>query len=163
MDINNLRIQAKTDLESSSNELKQIVKNYLGLFATIYEDEKGNNGNVRSLTLDISQVLGAGVTSVGVLAGEISDGRVANVKVVAENEKVIVTGKHMAGGIAGIVRGDSYLVNVQSDVNVQANHYSMINTFDPAENSMEIKPNSGIFHSYNVYVSGQPTEKYTNI
>ncbi|MBR4745474.1 MAG: hypothetical protein IK070_02075, partial [Clostridia bacterium] len=127
--IKNLRILADNE---SNNAFS------FGLFAKI----KG--ANVRNLNIEVEELWGVNVPVVGVLAGVVtnkvtehydSNGQrivkgstVSNIKI-STNSDVTVQGLNVVGGVAGIVEGDSYLVNTTNTVPVKANFRGNINIF----------------------------------
>ncbi|MBP5651706.1 MAG: hypothetical protein J6X00_03470 [Clostridia bacterium] len=127
--IKNLRILADNE---SNNAFS------FGLFSKI----KG--ANVRNVNIEVEELWGVNVPVVGVLAGiitnkitEKSDSQgnrivvgssVSNIKI-STNSAVTVQGLNVVGGVAGIVEGDSYLINTTNTVPVKANFRGNINIF----------------------------------
>lgn len=104
----------------------------LGLFATI--EGKTVNGVqdyavVKNLNIEVAQINGMNVNMVGVLAGEVKDASIYNVSVKGA-DGVIVQGLNAVGGIAGVVSGDTDLVNLSSSISVASNYLNDLNPFD---------------------------------
>lgn len=124
MTLNNLRLSS-TDVNTGDSVTK------LGLFATIAGrkvEGVQEYAVVKNLNMNISQIDGINVNIVGVLAGEISDARIYNI--VVEGKDIVVQGLNAVGGVAGIVYGDTDLVNLSSSVSVSANYFANYNPFD---------------------------------
>ena len=95
----------------------------------ITEEEIKEVGNVRNLNINIVEINGSNVNLVGVLAGAIDTGRVYNITINDDDNNVKVEGLNAVGGLAGMITGDSEIVNVISNVSVQANSINNYNTF----------------------------------
>lgn len=66
------------------------------------------------------------IPNVGTLAGKVEDSKIVNVNVSAlqKADTVTVRGKNAVGGIAGLVKGESYIINSKvQDINVTAAYY----------------------------------------
>ncbi len=163
MQINNLRILA--DSIDSGNASDRVAGKKFGLFAEI------SGGSVRNLTINIAEINGVNVQCVGVLAGVISDRTegtdghtttynsvVANINV---EGNVLVQGLNAVGGVAGVVLGDSFVINVTSNVSVKSNYRGNVNMFS-ATNSVGTRVTP-----YNLFDEnsndGQDGYNFTNI
>ncbi len=163
MQINNLRILADSIDDTSASDRVAGIK--FGLFAEI------SGGSVRNLTINIAEINGVNVQCVGVLAGVISDRTegtdghtttynsvIANINV---EGNVLVQGLNAVGGVAGVVLGDSFVINVTSNVSVKANYRGNVNMFS-ATNSVGTRVTS-----YNLFDensnNGNDSHNFTNI
>ncbi len=72
-------------------------------------------GTIKNLNLDIVETNASNVETVGILAGRVEGGRIYNVKITTA-EEMVVQGRNIVGGIAGIVKNGSILC----DISVQA-------------------------------------------
>lgn len=107
MKISGLAISAESGYEKES----------FGLFSKI---EKNSNLTpiIKNLTISPIKVHANNVSKVGTLAGVCKDGIILNVKVDASG--VIVQGKNIVGGVVGEVLGNSKLINISSNISVNA-------------------------------------------
>jgi len=125
MTIKNLRLSSD-GINTNDNVTR------LGLFATI--QGKTVNGVrdyavVKNLNIEVAQINGINVNMVGVLAGEVKDASIYNVSVKGA-DGVVVQGLNAVGGIAGVVSGDTDLVNLSSSISVTSNYFNNLNPFD---------------------------------
>ena len=85
-----------------------------GLFAEI------KNSFVKNLKLEfinpITATSTSGIVSVGGLAGRIKDSAIINIDLSGD---ILLQGKNMVGGLAGIITGNSMLYGISSNVNAQ--------------------------------------------
>lgn len=124
MNLNNLRLTS-----DGVNTGDSVTK--LGLFATITGrrvEGVQQYAVVKNLNINISQIDGINVNVVGVLAGEIINARIYNI--VIDGKDIVVQGLNAVGAVAGIVSGDTDLVNLSSSVSVTANYFGNYNPFD---------------------------------
>lgn len=129
IDGNNMTIKSLRLTADSISTTDGVTK--LGLFSSIQGrivDNKMDYAVVKNLNIEIAQIDGMNVNLVGVLAGEISNATISNISV--SGEGITVQGQNAVGGVAGLVYGDTDLVNITSTVSVTANYYSQINPFD---------------------------------
>jgi len=87
---------------------------------------------VKNLNVEIEQIDGMNVNMVGVLAGEVNNGKIYNITVSGE-EDVVIQGLNAVGGIAGRIKGETDLVNITSNVSVKANYFYEYNAFTSFE------------------------------
>ncbi len=135
LNIENLRILSETVGNAES----------FGLFGKI------EDGHVRNLNIQIEEIWGVNVPSVGVLAGIIRNSTISNIAVSGEN--IVVQGLNAVGGVAGIVEGDSFLVNISSNVSVKANYRGNVNLFS-ANNSVNTSVTT-----FNLYAGSSEDDK----
>ena len=90
----------------------------LGLFKSI------SGGIVSNLILEIqSEFSSSTATYVGGLAGQIGDSLIENITIKSyNNSNAKVTGRNVAGGLAGLIYGDSQIENVSSSVSVYVDY-----------------------------------------
>lgn len=95
------------------------AKDSFGLFNKI---EKNSNliPIIKNLIISPTKVHANNVSKVGTLAGVCEDGIILNVQVDASG--VIVQGKNIVGGVVGELIGESKLINVTSNVSVNAGY-----------------------------------------
>lgn len=95
------------------------AKDSFGLFNKI---EKNSNLTpiIKNLIISPTKVHANNVSKVGTLAGVCEDGIILNVQVDASG--VIVQGKNIVGGVVGEIIGESKLINVTSNVSVNAGY-----------------------------------------
>lgn len=130
LDGNNMTFKSLR-LNSNTVDTSQEIKK-LGMFNTI-SGRRNLTGLleyaiVKNVNIEVAQLDGINVNVVGVLAGEISNARIYNINV--SGGSVVVQGLNVVGGIAGIVNGDTDLVNLTNSISVNANYYSNYNPFD---------------------------------
>lgn len=119
LDGNGLEI---TNMSISAN-VEYNQKNF-GLFGSIVGlDNK--NSIIKNLTIKPLEVYANNIENVGTLAGKVENAKIINIKIDAKN--VIVQGKNIVGGVVGLVKGNSELINIESNVSVNANYYSSNN------------------------------------
>ena len=127
MDINQLRLVSDTDFENV--ETGQPITD-LGLFGRIITkdlgDENYQRGVVRNINIAVSEVAGSKVMNVGALAGSIENADVFNVNI---SGNVVIQGKNLVGGLAGIIKGDSEIVNITSSLSARAAFFKETNRF----------------------------------
>lgn len=127
MDINQLRLVSDTDFENV--ETGQPITD-LGLFGRIITkdlgDENYQRGVVRNINIYVSEVAGSKVMNVGALAGTIENADVFNVNISGD---VVIQGKNLVGGLAGIIKGDSEIVNITSSLSARAAFFKETNRF----------------------------------
>ncbi len=126
MSINGLCIIADDDVDTT-----KVAS--VGLFSklmptTVGESRIPNTGIIRALNINIQEINASNINLVGILAGHIEDGKVYNVYVNGSTN-VKVQGLNAVGGIAGIVTGESELINITSNVSVKANYSGNKNLF----------------------------------
>lgn len=141
MTIKNLRI--------SADEVKDDGVTRLGLFAQIkgyplttdgegnpvfYDEHDGTTSYavVKNLNVEIVQIDGMNINMVGVLAGEVDNGKIYNITVSGDDD-VVIQGLNAVGGVAGRVKGETDLVNITSNVSVKANYFYEYNAFTSFE------------------------------
>ena len=146
MNISELRLVSDTDFETDSQG--KSVK-YLGLFGRIItkplDDKNSKRGVVRNLNIDVAEVRGSKVTYVGALAGEIQNANVFNINISGEE---VIQGRNVVGGLAGIISGDSEIVNITSSLSAKAAYYKYPNLFKSNNSQLE-DANYGKFEIYN--------------
>ncbi len=154
MTINELRLVSDTDFENPETG-KTIT--HLGLFGRIItqplDEENSQRGVVRNLNINVSEVRGSKVTYVGALAGSIENANVFNVNITG-NE--VIQGKNIVGGLAGIISGDSEIVNITSNVSAKSAYFKNSNIFS-ANYSNQLPSVYGTFDIYNKEVIGDLT------
>lgn len=91
--------------------------NSFGLFSKI-EKNSILTPIIKNLTISPTKVHASNVSIVGTLAGVCDNGIIINVNVDASG--VIVQGKNIVGGVVGEILGDSKLINVTSNISVNA-------------------------------------------
>lgn len=129
MDIKQLRIISDSDFETGSEEILK-----LGLFGSITTktiNKVKYRGIVRNINIDVSEVRGTNVQYVGALAGIVNNGSAFNINVTGSE---VVQGKHVVGGVFGIVAGESEIVNITSSVSAQSTYYKNANTYNANNN-----------------------------
>ncbi|MBQ9791268.1 MAG: hypothetical protein IJW28_01645 [Clostridia bacterium] len=137
-----------TVLDTDIKVVRFSVATSLGMFAKITD-----NSIIRNLNINISEVFGTGINYVGVIAGQVISSKVYNVQIVGSGN-IYVTGNNAVGGIAGRITGDSFIVNSNVSVSVEANYYGINNIFS----STNFNVDSGTFNLYASnykYVNGQ--------
>ena len=107
MKISGLSISAETGYSLNS----------FGLFNKI-EKSSSLTPIIKNLTISPTKVHANNVSKVGTLAGVLNNGMIINVSVDASS--VIVQGKNIVGGVVGEVLGDSKLINISSNISVNA-------------------------------------------
>lgn len=108
LEINNMSISA----ESGFN------KDTFGLFSSIEGTDE--NASVKNLIIKPLEVYANNIKMVGTLAGYAENANLVNIKVDAEG--VIVQGKNIVGGIVGLIKGNCNIVNLESNISVNANY-----------------------------------------
>ena len=145
MTINELRVVCDTDFES--NDTQEEI-NYLGLFGQIVTQPidtlTSRRGVVRNLNLVVDDVRGSKVKYVGALAGSIENADVFNINITGKSDSAFIQGQNVVGGLAGLVIGDSQIVNITNTVNVQSAYFSSSNIFS----SKNPVANKGTFNIY---------------
>mgnify|MGYP002515401891 CR=1 FL=1 len=145
MTINELRVVCDTDFESDD---AQEEINYLGLFGQIVTEPidtmTSRRGVVRNLNLVVDDVRGSKVKYVGALAGSIENADVFNINITGKSDSAFIQGQNVVGGLAGLVIGDSQIVNITNTVNVQSAYFSSSNIFS----SKNPVANKGTFNIY---------------
>lgn len=101
---------------------------------------------VKNLNITIAQIDGVAVNMVGVLAGEIENGKIYNITVSGEN--FTVQGLNAVGGIAGRIKGDTDLVNISSNVSVKANAYTEPNAFSSEVGDVDRVQSFSVYRNY---------------
>lgn len=144
MNISELRLIADKDFEATNTDVE-----YLGLFGRIITKDKGSKneqrGVVRNLNINVAEVKGSDVTYVGALAGEIQNANVFNVNITGDD---VIQGRNIVGGLAGLVTGDSEIVNITSSLSAKAAYYKNPNLFK-ATNSQLSDSSYGVYEIYN--------------
>lgn len=152
MTIKELRIVSDTDFENP--ETGETIE-YLGLFGRIItqplDEENSQRGVVRNLNIEVSEVRGSKVTYVGALAGSIENANVFNVNISGDE---VIQGKNMVGGLAGIITGDSEIVNITSTVSARAAYFKESNRFSTSYPN-ELVSVYGTFDIYNNETIGE--------
>lgn len=145
MTIKELRIVSDTDFENP--ETGETIK-YLGLFGRIItqplDEENSQRGVVRNLNIEVSEVRGSKVTYVGALAGSIENANVFNVNISGDE---VIQGKNMVGGLAGIITGDSEIVNITSTVSARAAYFKDSNRFSTSYPNEQVS----VYGTFNIY------------
>lgn len=145
MTINELRVVCDTDFES--DDVQEEI-NYLGLFGQIVTQPidtiTSRRGVVRNLNLVVDDVRGSKVKYVGALAGSIENADVFNINITGKSDSAFIQGQNVVGGLAGLVIGDSQIVNITNTVNVQSAYFSSSNIFS----SKNPVANNGTFNIY---------------
>ena len=145
MTIKELRIVSDTDFENP--ETGEAIK-YLGLFGRIItqplDEENSQRGVVRNLNIEVSEVRGSKVTYVGALAGSIENANVFNVNISGDE---VIQGKNMVGGLAGIITGDSEIVNITSTVSARAAYFKDSNRFSTSYPNEQVS----VYGTFNIY------------
>lgn len=129
LEISNLSISAESNYSKDS----------FGLFAEIKQTNREGKTLIKNLTIKPSEVYANNVCYVGSLAGKVVSANIYNIKVEANN--VVVQGANIVGGVVGKVEGDSKLVNIESNISVNANYHSNINIYianDDGDNANEV-------------------------
>ncbi len=127
MTINQLRLVSDSSFENE--DISQVSK--LGLFGSVgskfENDMLISRGVVRNLNIGVSEVRGTNATYVGVLAGIIENASIYNISISGSE---IIQGKHIVGGLAGYIAGDSEIVNISvSGIGAKASYYKQVNPF----------------------------------
>lgn len=148
MTINELRLVSDTDFETGEDGNGTIT--HLGLFGRIIT-ENDQRGVVRNLNIDVDEVRGSKVTYVGALAGSIENADVFNINISGDE---IIQGRNIVGGLAGIVLGDSEIVNITSSLSAKASYFKDINIF--SENYAYA--NSEKYKTFNLYATNKNDE-----
>lgn len=162
MTIEHLRLLSDTDFETDESANSQKTVEYLGLFKRIYtsytskDKKEGQRGVVRNLNLVVDEVRGSKVTYVGVLAGSVEDGDVFNIDISGSDESIYVQGRNVVGGLAGLVTGDSQIVNITSTINVQSTYFKYSNLFSSQNPDID-KSKYGTFEIYDRTLSTDGT------
>lgn len=145
MTIKELRIVSDTDFENP--ETGETIE-YLGLFGRIItqplDEENSQRGVVRNLNIEVSEVRGSKVTYVGALAGSIENANVFNVNISGDE---VIQGKNMVGGLAGIITGDSEIVNITSTVSARAAYFKDSNRFSTSYPNEQVS----VYGTFNIY------------
>lgn len=110
LEINNMSVSAESGFNKDS----------FGLFSSIEGTDE--NASVKNLVIKPLEVYANNIKMVGTLAGYTENANLVNIKVDAEG--VIVQGKNIVGGIVGLIKGDSSVVNLESNISVNANYSS---------------------------------------
>ncbi|MGN1223415.1 MAG: hypothetical protein ACI4T1_04800 [Christensenellales bacterium] len=138
LEISNLRISANSGYISDYDSF--------GLFSVIKKSSSSTlTPVVKNLTISPSEVYANNIMRVGTLAGYVEDANIYNIKVDASG--VIVQGKNLVGGVIGEAKGNSNIVNIESNVSVNAN-YSKLDF-----NGRYIYSSKNARNNYNSYVS----------
>lgn len=159
MNIDELRLVSNSDFETIDEEFDNLTK--LGLFGSIrsrYENNKiVSRGVVRNINISVSEVRGTNATYVGVLAGIIEDASVFNITI---DGNEIIQGKHIVGGLAGYITGDSEIVNITvKNIGAKASYYKNVNPFSTG-NYLVSHENMGKFVMFNSHeVDGSLTNE----
>lgn len=144
MNISELRLIADKDFESQNKTVE-----YLGLFGRIItkdkDTKKEQRGVVRNLNINVSEVKGSDVTFVGALAGQIENANVFNINITGDE---VIQGRNVVGGLAGLVSGDSEIVNISSSLSAKAAYYKYPNLFK-ATNSLLDDSSYGSYEIFN--------------
>jgi len=144
MNISELRLIADKDFESQNKTVE-----YLGLFGRIITKDKDTakeqRGVVRNLNINVSEVKGSDVTFVGALAGQIENANVFNINITGDE---VIQGRNVVGGLAGLVSGDSEIVNISSSLSAKAAYYKYPNLFK-ATNSLLDDSSYGSYEIFN--------------
>ena len=90
----------------------------IGLFANI--ETVGLGIYVRNLILKPSSIKATGSIAVGALAGIIDSADVYNIKI--DNQSLLILGKNVVGGLAGIIKGDFEIIGITSNVSTFATY-----------------------------------------
>ncbi len=88
--------------------------NSFGLFAEIQDSA------VTNLSLILEEELTSLASHVGVLAGTIQNSVIEDITITSNSSKGKITGTNMVGALAGLVKGDSYVYNIQTNLSVTA-------------------------------------------
>lgn len=91
----------------------------IGLFASIRQNSN-NNVFVRNLILQPASIKASKSAMVGALAGVIYGGYLYNIEI--DGEDVLILGKNAVGGLAGIIKGDFEILDIQSNISVFATY-----------------------------------------
>ncbi|MBQ2864315.1 MAG: InlB B-repeat-containing protein [Clostridia bacterium] len=159
MTINQLRLVSDTDFENP-NTGETIT--HLGLFGKIKtkdpDAEVKERGVVRNLNINVSEVRGSKVTYVGALAGSIENADVFNINISGDE---VIQGKNLVGGLAGIIKGDSEIVNITSSLSAKAAYFKDTNKF------LGVYPNATLlpkeFGTFNLYYSELQGDEVSNV
>src|SRR5699024_6257856 len=108
------------------------------------DEENSQRGVVRNLNIEVSEVRGSKVTYVGALAGSIENANVFNVNISGDE---VIQGKNMVGGLAGIITGDSEIVNITSTVSARAAYFKDSNRFSTSYPNEQVS----VYGTFNIY------------
>jgi hypothetical protein len=109
MEIRNIRLISTERLTSA------------GLFSQIGQNATASGQTVMNLTLSPKTVSFASTTSVGALAGLVSNGKIYNVSITSSGNDLTVIGNNFVGGLFGRTQGVNNMKNISSTVSVTAN------------------------------------------
>ena len=79
-------------------------------------------GTLQNFTITIVSIDGRNASCVGALIGELNSGAVINVNLKGVNANSTVVGRHVAGGLVGMVLGNSLIRYVSTDISVSVTH-----------------------------------------
>ncbi|MBE5745698.1 MAG: hypothetical protein E7359_00195 [Clostridiales bacterium] len=111
--ISGISISASSDFDKSS----------FGLFSEI-KQQGSVRPVVKNLILEPLEVYANNVQKVGTIAGSIYNADIINITINAKN--IIVQGKNIVGGVVGEVLGNSKIININSDISVNANFVDVL-------------------------------------
>lgn len=145
------------NIEGNNMELRDIMLysteslEAIGLFRKL----EGNNdatikNEARNMKLKVSSVWASNTNAVGVLAGIIENFDIYNITIEGDYNVVIV-GKNAVGGLAGVVKGNSHINQIESNVSVNATRATTQNNY-----SVYMSKNNGLSTTnlHNVYYAG---------
>ncbi len=143
-------------IDNLNDELHQVSKENFGLFSQIGVFSSSNKAIVKNITFDLKgNVTSSNAHNVGMLAGSIYDATIIDVTVVG-SEGVTISGLNAVGGIAGVIGGDSQLLNVRSSISVNS-------VYDTRITDKENSSDPDYDFAYHRYVEGDGKIDSTNV
>ena len=144
MTIENLHIESDPSLVTSEITTFGMFSKVAGVVdgTTVVK----NTGVVHAVNINIEEINGANVNLVGVLAGQLENAKIYNVKVDGSPE-VNVQGLNAVGGIAGLATGKTEMINIESNVSVNAT----------------LTANKNLFRKYNYNAKDTTFEVYNGL
>ena len=162
MTINQLRLVSDTDFENP-NTGDTIT--HLGLFGKIKtkdpDAEIKERGVVRNLNINVAEVAGSKVAHVGALAGSIENADAFNINI---SGSTVIQGNNLVGGLAGIIKGDSEIVNITSSLSAKAAYFKDTNKFlGQYPNATLLPKEFGTFNLYYSELQGDEVSNYETV
>ena len=162
MTINQLRLVSDTDFENP-NTGDTIT--HLGLFGKIKtkdpDAEVKERGVVRNLNINVAEVAGSKVAHVGALAGSIENADAFNINISGDT---VIQGNNLVGGLAGIIKGDSEIVNITSSLSAKAAYFKDANKFlGQYPNATLLPKEFGTFNLYYSELQGDEVSNYETV